>query len=341
MPVRYTVKQVSQLTGISTDLLRAWERRYAVVSPQRTASRYRLYGDDDVVRLRRMAELIAEGAPASLAAHQVIAENPPLGADAVPTDGTTDGLDATGPSANRTNGTNGSAPRPPVDEVPVPAPRFTTWTPHVLSGAALPPVSALTDAARDLDRAALEHTLDEVFAAGSFETIFDEWLTPALVQVGEAWASEDISVAGEHFVSAAVHRRLARAFDAAGNAVNAPVVAVGLPPRTMHELASLGFATCLRRRGVDVRYLGADLPVESWVSAVGRLSPDAVTVSVPRTDDSDVALELVRTLAEKHQGLRIYVGGRGCEGWGDAEPVTLLPGPVTRSAHELAVSLAS
>ena len=46
MPVRYTVKQVSQLTGISTDLLRAWERRYGVVSPRRTASRYRLYGDD-------------------------------------------------------------------------------------------------------------------------------------------------------------------------------------------------------------------------------------------------------------------------------------------------------
>lgn len=327
MAVRYTVKQVSSLTGISTDLLRAWERRYSVVSPHRTASRYRLYGDDDVARLRRMAELIAGGAPASLAAHQVLAENPPVDPEG---DGPAEearGVDAT---ALRTG--ERDAPR---------TPRFSAWTPHELSGAALPPVSALADAARDLDRAALEQTLDEVFAAGSFETVFDEWLTPALIRVGEAWVSEDISVAGEHFVSAAVQRRLARAFDAAGSAVNAPVVAVGLPPRTMHELASLAFATCLRRRGVDVRYLGADLPVESWVSAVGRLTPDAVTVSVPRVEDGEVARDLVRTLHERHPDLKIYVGGQGCAGWDGSEPVTQLTGSVTRSAHELAVSLVS
>ena len=67
----YTVKQVASLTGVPATTLRAWERRYGVVSPARTESRYRHYTDDEVARLRRMADLIADGTPASLAASQV------------------------------------------------------------------------------------------------------------------------------------------------------------------------------------------------------------------------------------------------------------------------------
>lgn len=310
--MRYTVKQVSQQTGISTDLLRAWERRYGIVVPSRTASRYRLYGDDDVSRLRRMAELVGGGAPASLAAQQALAELPPGAGDATAAD--------RGRSSAATPG---------------------AWTPLPPPEGALPPVDALVTAARDLDRAALESTLDRAFAAGSFETVFDEWLTPALVRVGGAWEEEEISVAGEHFVSAAVHRRLSRAFEAAGTAVDAPVVVVGLPPGTMHELAALALATCLRRRGVDVRYLGADLPVESWVSAVRRLAPVAVAISVPREDDGAAARELVGALAEADASVRLFAGGHGCAGWGDDQPATVLEGSVTRSAHDLALSLAS
>ena len=67
----YTVKQVADLTGVPATTLRAWERRYQVVHPERTTSRYRLYSDDDVSRLRRMAQLIRHGTPASLAAERV------------------------------------------------------------------------------------------------------------------------------------------------------------------------------------------------------------------------------------------------------------------------------
>ena len=57
-PVPYTVKQVSALTGIAPDRLRAWERRYGVVRPTRTEGGYRLYDDDDLARLRLMMRLV-------------------------------------------------------------------------------------------------------------------------------------------------------------------------------------------------------------------------------------------------------------------------------------------
>lgn len=64
----YTVKQVVAMTGLTAARLRAWERRYGVVSPRRTDSSYRRYNEEDVQRLRTMAQLIESGVSASSAA---------------------------------------------------------------------------------------------------------------------------------------------------------------------------------------------------------------------------------------------------------------------------------
>src|SRR6478736_2668158 len=57
----YTIKRAAELTGISVATLRAWERRYGVVSPQRSDGGYRLYGPEDVRALAIMNSLVNEG----------------------------------------------------------------------------------------------------------------------------------------------------------------------------------------------------------------------------------------------------------------------------------------
>lgn len=65
---RYRIRAVSELTGVSTATLRAWERRYGVPTPSRTASAYRLYGDEDVALIAQMRDLVESGvAPAEAA----------------------------------------------------------------------------------------------------------------------------------------------------------------------------------------------------------------------------------------------------------------------------------
>lgn len=65
---RYRIRAVAELTGVSTATLRAWERRYGVPAPSRTASAYRLYSDDDVAVITRMRDLVESGvAPAEAA----------------------------------------------------------------------------------------------------------------------------------------------------------------------------------------------------------------------------------------------------------------------------------
>jgi DNA-binding transcriptional MerR regulator len=63
------IGELSRRTGVSTDLLRAWERRYGVVEPARSPGGFRLYSDEDAERIRAMAAHVAAGvAPAQAAA---------------------------------------------------------------------------------------------------------------------------------------------------------------------------------------------------------------------------------------------------------------------------------
>lgn len=288
--MHYTVKQVSTLTGVAPDTLRAWERRYGVVAPGRTEGGYRLYDEHDVARLQMMARLVADGTPASLAAQQVESSR----AAAPP------------PEPVRAG--------PPVDLDP----------------------DALVVAARELDRAAVEAVLDRALAFGSFESVAEQWLLPALRAVGEAWAEGRIDVAGEHLVSGALRDRLGRAFDAAGSALGGPVVVVGMPPGSLHELGTLTFATCLRRLGADVRWLGADLPVESWAHASRRLDPSAAVIGVPTVSDRPGAAAVAARLREDRPSSLLFVGGAGAQ---EDPGTTRLPEPVAEAALEVLVRL--
>ena len=74
---RLRIGELARRTGIATELLRAWERRYGLLAPARTDGGYRLYSDDDVHKVRRMRELLATGLSAAEAARQAASEPPP------------------------------------------------------------------------------------------------------------------------------------------------------------------------------------------------------------------------------------------------------------------------
>ena len=56
----YPIRAVARMTGLSLDTLRAWERRYQVVTPLR-GERGRVYDDRDIDRLQQLARLVDEG----------------------------------------------------------------------------------------------------------------------------------------------------------------------------------------------------------------------------------------------------------------------------------------
>ena len=77
----YRIKRVAHLTGINPATLRAWERRYGLVAPDRTGSGYRLYTDEDVAMLSRIKALVDEGLTIGEAITRVRRGSEPLPAD--------------------------------------------------------------------------------------------------------------------------------------------------------------------------------------------------------------------------------------------------------------------
>ena len=60
METRYPIRAVAKLTGLSLDTLRAWERRYQAVAPERSA-RGRQYGPGHIERLLLLGQLVQKG----------------------------------------------------------------------------------------------------------------------------------------------------------------------------------------------------------------------------------------------------------------------------------------
>jgi DNA-binding transcriptional MerR regulator len=74
------IGELARRSGVSTDLLRAWERRYGLLEPVRTESGYRLYSGADEQRVAAMRAHLAEGLSAAEAAR--LARDPGAGATA-------------------------------------------------------------------------------------------------------------------------------------------------------------------------------------------------------------------------------------------------------------------
>ena len=298
----YNIKQAAARAGVSVPVLRAWERRYGIVSPERSASGYRRFDDDAVARVRAMRQLVDDGwSPSNAAAALISGEVP------VPPDVATDGTEAEPgrPAATGPETSGGSAATELADR--------------------------LVAAAADLDPGSLEGVLDDLFSRGSFERIAGDLLFPALRRLGEAWASGEVSVAGEHLASAAVQRRLALALEGAGRASrSAPRTLIGLPAGSRHELGALAFAVAASRAGMAVSYLGADLPVDDWVAA--SASADAAVIGVVTARDRRSAADAARALRAANPMLIVAFGG---EAAGPEEGVLRLPADLQASVAAL------
>ena len=65
---RVRIGELSRRVGVSPELLRAWETRYGLVQPERTAGGLRLYSKEDERRVRAMRRQLAAGFSAAEAA---------------------------------------------------------------------------------------------------------------------------------------------------------------------------------------------------------------------------------------------------------------------------------
>ena len=59
----FPIRELSARTQVNTVTLRAWERRYGLLKPERSVKGHRLYSEEDVVTIERILALVARGVP--------------------------------------------------------------------------------------------------------------------------------------------------------------------------------------------------------------------------------------------------------------------------------------
>lgn len=59
----YAIREISEITGVKPVTLRAWQRRYSLVQPQRTEKGHRLYTDEHIALIGEIQGWLSKGVP--------------------------------------------------------------------------------------------------------------------------------------------------------------------------------------------------------------------------------------------------------------------------------------
>ena len=265
----YNIKAVVQATNISPSTLRAWERRYHMCQPQRSESGYRLYSDRDIAIIRWLKAQVEAGMSISHAVAwlQNLLDKSSNGQAVLLPDPKGRMLEAAQPLA------------PNAQDVQ----NFATLSNRLL-GALL-----------FYNEREAEGVLSEAFALYPIEQVGEHVLAPTMVEVGERWHRNEISVAREHYASNYLLQRLAAILRLIPNGYAGPLIWVGCAPSERHEMGALLLCIYLRRAGFQVCYLGQDLPENDLIAEARLQKPELILLSASSLETA----ETLRLLCEK------------------------------------------
>jgi methanogenic corrinoid protein MtbC1 len=275
----FNMKAVVQETGLKPDTIRAWERRYNLPQPDRTEGRHRLYSRRDIEILKWLIDRQDEGLSIS---HAVDLWNRLLA----------EGKD---PFIERTKRTIG--------------PGGTSSQSIITSGITMTQLrESWVDACLAFDEHGAEAALTQAFALYSPENVCYELLQKGLAEVGRGWYEGSTTVQQEHFASALALRRLEALVAAAPRPTRSERILIGCPPQEEHTFVPLLFTLLLKRRGWDVIYLGANVPVDRLETTINTTHPEIAIFPAQQLHTAAALPEIAEVLVE--QDIPLAFGGR-------------------------------
>jgi DNA-binding transcriptional MerR regulator len=266
----YPMRVVSRVTGLPGDTIRAWERRYAAVEPRRTAGNARRYSGADIRKLSLLRTLTEQG--------QSIGEIASLDRETLET--LLSDEDGSGPRAG--------APTPTDSLERLRADYFR--------------------AVGRMDTARASRLLFRAAAVlDNRELVFD-LVVPLVQEIGSRWEDGSLGIAQEHFVSAELRSLLWTRMRAQRADPGAPRIVVATPAGFRHEFGILAAAMLANGRGLDVLYLGADLPDDDLLWAVESVRPSVLVLGVARSPTPVEMHGLEETLSRVAAASEVWLG---------------------------------
>lgn len=278
------MRTVSQRTGLSPHVIRAWEKRYSTLQPVRSQGNQRRYTEADVERLQRLSRLIQSGY--SISQLSAVDDNRLAELE-----------------SNLTHS-------------PVP-PRETSASHR--AGHSRELEALLGDAwiaVRAMDSVSLERVLEQ----GALElgplNLMEQLIAPLAETIGTEWRMGRLQVAHEHLASATIRSYLSQLLRPYALHESAPTLISTTPAGQIHELGAILVAGTAVNLGWRAVFAGNSLPAEEIARIAQVQSPRAVALSlVHPEDDPQMPAEIRRIRRLLPPTVSILAGGRAANAY--------------------------
>jgi len=250
---------ITRETGVNADTLRAWERRYNLPQPARSEGGQRLYSQEDLEIIKWLVSQQKTGMRISKIVELW--------------------------HSQVEKGINPLLETKLFEKTSATSNSLTTYRQRWFSACVA------------FDEAKAGEIINEAFSQYQPEDVCFDVLLAGLSEIGAAWYKGDVSVQQEHFASALVVRRLNALIAGAPPPIRTEKIIVAAPPDEAHTISSLLLSYLLRRRGWDVIYLGANVPLENFRSTLESIQPELVVLTAQQIFTAASLLDFAKAIS--------------------------------------------
>jgi DNA-binding transcriptional MerR regulator len=286
----FNTKAVVQQTGMPAPTLRAWERRYALIAPERGDNAYRLYSERHIMLIRWLKERIDSGISIS----QSIALFRHMNEEHERAQSETSDLSQAEeilPDIPLSFHVAIPPPEPPSEQIKREDPLQPSQEWPMLGSEQMhqgyPSAhnmamtrERLIETFRSLDEPVAHMIMGAMLSIYPVEHVCTELITPTMYQVGHLWADKHLTVPEEHFATNFFRALLTNLFHITPSPLIGPHAFVCCAPGEPHELGALMLALFLRRRGVRVAYMGQSIETAGLLHTIRKIMPALVCISL-------------------------------------------------------------
>lgn len=279
-PIYFPIGFVSLRTGLSTHVLRAWERRYQAVTPKRSASGRRLYTQSDIDRLTLLKRIIQDGHSISQIARFEREKLENMAGSAARIE-----------VANRAN-----------------AKKIEGNQTMEADGI----VDTCLQAVSLLDADALARMLQQAAVDFSRRSMLDDVVKPLAEKIGRRWSEGSLRIVHGHMASVVIHAQLISMLDRpASHTDDQPRALIATPSGQHCYLGALAVAVIVQDHGWRPVIVGYNLPVEEIATACSLLKPQLVALSITsRISDDFMHSNIERLSSLLDDDCLLIFGGR-------------------------------
>jgi DNA-binding transcriptional MerR regulator/methylmalonyl-CoA mutase cobalamin-binding subunit len=273
----YTIRYVSQRTGLTSHVIRAWEKRYKAVVPRRSPKNHRLYSEEDVQRLQLLKRITDAGHSISQVAQ----------------------LDSQELSGLAQRGAELTDRAREKHVRPLQRPAKNDHCKDCLT------------AVLNLDPDGLERFYDQAAIDLTRTALLRDVILPLFIEIGELWRRGSLKIVNEHMATSVTRTFLLNMLRATEMTDPAPAIVVATTVGQWHDVGALIVALTAAENGWHPIYYGPNLPAEEIAAGVKQSGARAVAVSVTHLLNHHPLIEELRKLRRYvDKDVTLFIGGR-------------------------------